>query len=372
MQYSDLSTVKHRIFPGAPLPFNVRDADRTLLLAKGQVVATREQLESLFRRGALVDIAELMSEADRIRLAPKDKLPALWRDCFTNVGDVLRSQDEDSFRMALESMSDPVLALVARDPDLAIFQVLRQDANDLTQYGIDHSLHAAVAAHLVARRLNWTDADQQRAFKAALTMNLSMLELQGHLARQGGPITPEQREAVRAHPEISRRMLELAGVTDADWLRAVGEHHEEADGSGYPLGSREVSDLAAIIRRGDLYAAKLSPRETRTALPADVAVRSLFVQDAGHPMTAALVKEFGMYPPGCFVRLTSGEAGVVIQRGPTVATPVVAVLSSPSGQALPMPLRRDTTHRSFTVEAVIPTHPGYATVRPEDLMLLKD
>jgi hypothetical protein len=29
-------------------------------------------------------------------------------------------------------------------------------------------------------------------------------------------------------------------------------------------------------------------------------------------MTAALVKEFGIYPPGCFVRLASGELAMVI------------------------------------------------------------
>jgi len=38
----------------------------------------------------------------------------------------------------------------------------------------------------------------------------------------------------------------------------------------------------------------------------------MFVQDQGHPMVAALVKEFGIYPPGCCVRLASGEVGLVV------------------------------------------------------------
>ena len=59
MQFSPLSLVKHRIAVGNPLPFNVRNADATLLLARGQVVATADQMEALFRRGALVDLAEL-------------------------------------------------------------------------------------------------------------------------------------------------------------------------------------------------------------------------------------------------------------------------------------------------------------------------
>ena len=39
------------------------------------------------------------------------------------------------------------------------------------------------------------------------------------------------------------------------------------------------------------------------------------MQDPGHPICAALVKEFGVYPPGCFVTLASGETGVVVKRG---------------------------------------------------------
>ena len=64
MQFSQLSSVKHRLAVGRPLPFNVRNADHTLLLARGQVVDTFDQMEALFTRGALVDIAELRSPED--------------------------------------------------------------------------------------------------------------------------------------------------------------------------------------------------------------------------------------------------------------------------------------------------------------------
>lgn len=372
MQFSELSTVKHRVVLGAPLPFNVRDADHTLLLARGKVIASAEQMQALFRRGALVDLNELMSATDRVRLAPKEKLPGLWRQCFDSIGDTLMLAGQDNFQMALESSVAPVLGLLARDPDLAIFQVLRQDANEFTRYGMDHSLHAGIAAQLMARRLGWNEAESERAFKAALTMNISMLELQGQLASQHDPMTPEQGEAVKAHPEFSVRMLELAGITDRDWLEAVACHHESADGSGYPAGARQVSELGAMLHRADLYAAKLSPRVGRPALAADVAVREMFSVDASHPMTAALVKEFGIYPPGCFVRLINGEAGVVIQRGPSVTTPRVAVLRDAHGRSLPGPMRRDTAVKAHAVHSVMPALPEFSMVRSEALVALTD
>jgi hypothetical protein len=187
MQFSPLSIVKDRITVGRPLPFNVRDADRTLLLARGQVIATQDQLIALFRRGALVDLAELQRPEDKIRRAAPGELPGLWAKCLDTVADSLRQSGHASFVEALEDVTPSVMALVERDKDLAIFQVLRQGDSALVEYGVNHSMHAAIASYLVAQRLGWSSAESQRAFKAALTMNISMLELQGQLAAQPTP-----------------------------------------------------------------------------------------------------------------------------------------------------------------------------------------
>ena len=370
MQFSQLATVKHRLTVGKPLPFNVRNADHTLLLARGQVVNTNDQMEALFTRGALVDLAELRAAQDPIKEAAPEQLPQLWGQCLYRVGQALQSCTQEGFGQALDEVSAPVQALIERDSDLAIFQVLRQDSNKHTQYGITHSVHTAITAFLVAQRLGWDAASVQKVFKVALTMNVSMLELQGRLAVQSTPVTAEQREAILSHPQRSVQMLELAGITDRDWLDGVADHHVAPDGSGYPAGRHEVNDFAALVRRADIYTAKLSPRTTRSAMAADRAGRAMFMYDPGNSMTAALVKEFGVYPPGCLVRLASGESGIVVRRGPTVTTPVVAVLLSTSGQTLAAPQRRDTSQSQHAIVGIVDAHAGLAKVAPETLLAL--
>ena len=371
MQYSPLSQVQQRVQLGAPLPFNVRDHDGTLLLARGQVIKTPEQMQALFVRGALVDLAELqclLSLNERVQQARPEELPGLWRKCLDELNGCLRNSAKEGFLDALQETTPAVLALVERDKDLAIFQVLRQDGNEHAQYGVTHSTHAAITAYLVAQRLGWSADESLRAFKATLTMNVSMLELQGQLAVQAPSPTPEQREAITAHPHFSRLMLEISGVTDADWLAAVANHHERPDGSGYPTGLRDSGDLAALVQRADVYTAKLSPRANRDAIAADKAGRMMFMQEPGHPMVSALVKEFGVYPPGCFVKLMSGETGLVIKRGATVMAPIVAVVSSPYGASLPQPLRRDTSQRAYAIHSVLGNHAGGPRVTPATLM----
>jgi len=362
MQLAAIDTVKNRIALGVPLPFNVRNADRTLLLARGHKLQSQEQIEALMMRGALVDLAELQTSRADVMKAPRVQLAAMWSQAMDYVGLSIRNSGKPGFSGALDMASEPVLALIERDPDLAIFQVLRQGGSADLQYGAKRSLNSAITSQLIAQRIGWSSEECERAFKVALTMNISMLELQGQLARQTTPPTPEQRQALRSHPMRSVQMLELSGVSDSDWLQAVLQHHEHEDGSGYPSGRSDVCDLASIARRADVYTAKLASRSNRDAIAADIAGRQIFMDDPGHPMTAALVKEFGIYPPGCHVRLVSGELAIVVARGPTITTPVVASLSRANGTPWPAPVRRNTGEPAHTVQSVVGERS--VTVRP--------
>ena len=54
------------------MPFNVRQADRTLLLARGQIVGSADPLKALFERGMPVGLAELQSARERMVQAPAE------------------------------------------------------------------------------------------------------------------------------------------------------------------------------------------------------------------------------------------------------------------------------------------------------------
>ena len=353
MHFAELSTLKHRVRLGSPLPFNVRDADTTLLLARGQKVESVEQLAALFERGALVDVAELQTAREEILKAPREQLPGLWAGNMTRMSALLQQHPGENFSTALDDAAAPAQALIERDPDLAIFQVLRQGGNDDLAYGARRSQQTAIVALLVAQRLAWDAGRCERMFKVALTMNLSMLELQGELARQQVPPTTAQRSELQSHPMRSVRILELAGIADPAWLDAVLQHHEHEDGSGYPSGRADISEFASLARRADVYTSKLASRANRDALAADVAGRQMFMQDPGHPMTAALVKEFGIYPPGSHVRLASGELAIVVARGASITTPLVACLTNERGAPLANPVRRETTNKIHAVVGIV-------------------
>jgi hypothetical protein len=389
MSFVQLAQVRHHVVLAEALPFDVLDAQQRLLLARGWRLQSQAQMDALIQRGALVTLAaaealrsaagtsvapaaavakprapaakpatppaRAASETTReaILQMPRSALPGLWQDCLSDVAVALRTAPAAGLKGAVDHSSAPVLALVERDPDLAIFQVLARSGGPDTDYGARRSMQTAIACALVSQRLHWSPDETERVFKAALTSNLSMLALQGELARQSTPPDATQRHALASHPMRSVKLLTEAGVRDDAWLEAVLDHHECEDGTGYPSGRRDAGDLAGLIRRADLYTGKLASRNTRTALTADLAGRAMFMAEPGHPMTAALVKEFGLYPPGCMVRLANGAIGVVVERGETITAPVVALLSGRDGKALPHPTRIATTTDGYAVQGIV-------------------
>lgn len=349
-----LSAHRHQVRIGQPLPFGICDAEGRLLLARGQFIESIAQFDGLLERGAFI-VRDLAAEAaERVAQAKAGQLPALWTESAGQVARLLRAKVDPQYHRMVEIVAQPVLALVQRDPNLAIYQVVRSDDGVMAQYAGRHALHAAIASHLGALRLGWGAETGRHLFRAALTMNLAMAELQNRLAQQVSPPTGQQRQAIQEHPTRSAALLEEGGVSDADWLAAVARHHEKPDGSGYPRGLTDVGELALMLNQSDEFTARFAPRAARPGLAADVAVREFFQANPHNPMAAAIVKEFGLYPPGCAVRLKSGEVGIVMKRGDKATTPIVAAVTARNGDALMNPQRRNTADAAHAVVAVVP------------------
>lgn len=358
MRVCPLATVKNHIVLGQPLPFSVRDSNRLLLLARGQVIVDDAQLEELFQRGALVEVDELtkLAQPSARRESPERRLaqlPAQWERSSNDVRQTFSAPTEH-MAGAIHSTTDLLLSLIDSSPDLALSQVIRQPDAASSHYGVNHSIHAATACHAAARFLGWSPADQRRAFQAALTMNIAMVDLQAKLATQVSPLTAKQREAVNDHPLRGAEMLEEAGITDELWLEAIRQHHEVRDGSGYPRGLSDICELAELLRFADVYTARLSSRATRPAMSAQQAGRELHQMAESSPLAGALIKAFGIFPPGSVVRLATGELGIVARNGEKAYRPVVAVLTNSAGEPRLSPVMRDTSDESHAVVALLP------------------
>lgn len=234
-------------------------------------------------------------------------------------------------------------ALVAADADAVLGALLLDE-------GATHAdiqpLMVGALCDLVARRLRVDDEGRASLLAAVFSCNLGLLPWQLELA-QPGPLSPALGAVVRAHPARSHALLQARGVDNELWLTLVLQHHERPDGSGYPAGLQRaaIHPLARLISLADIYSAMVLPREYRTGIRAQQAVRRIFLargQQVDAALAADFIGEIGVFPPGAFVRLVNGETGVIVRRGsPRRDCPVVSCFRSPRGERYPRPLCRD-------------------------------
>jgi HD-GYP domain-containing protein (c-di-GMP phosphodiesterase class II) len=359
---------------GWPLPWGVRDEHGHLLLSKGHVVETEHQLDQLLERGAFVDAEEVRAVA-QLELpveAAKPKAPPNLFDLWNKASEQLRTLlhaplANPDFVKQLEAFVEQVVSLLDANVDIGIYRAVRQDNNQHFYYGYTHAIHTAVLCILLARRLQWPQPRLMSLVKAALTMNLTILELQGQMAAQDVPVKESQRTEIRAHPDKAVALLTQLGITDAEWLAAIAQHHEHLDGSGYPSGRQDPSETSIALHVVDVLTAKISPRAVRDSLSPQDAVRQLYREDKGGAISTAIIKEFGIYPPGDYVKLASGEQGLVVQRTANAKAPIVAVITDTHGHPMPKTVRRDTGLAEFAIVATVSDKTMLKRLPPERL-----
>lgn len=371
-----LSEVRDLVRLHEPLPFRVLDAQGRLLLAQGQVLLGEDQLTMLVERGAWVEqqnVATARQARDAagtgsgVPSARRLTLFDTWEHRVWELDALLRRllKRHDGLAGEIEAFCEQQVALIDRDPDIALFLAVRQDEHRFALYALTHALHTATVAVLAARQLGWDAPRVSCIARAALTMNVAILELQARMAEQDTPPTNKQMEQIRAHPLLAVKLLREGGVADAAWLDTVLNHHEHADGRGYPRGLTQVSELAALLRAADVFMAKISPRALRAALLPQVAARQLFQQEAGGPVAAALIKALGVYPPGDLVLLRSGEAAIVTHRGSAGPAPKVAVLSDRQGRPVHTTTPRDSADAEFAITGPLLERAAFGRVLAE-------
>ena len=356
MKLLPLEQFVNQIQPGVALPWGVRDSSGKLLLARGRIIADATMLTALIERGMFVDAEEIsrFTTETAANKGKEESLPTRWESLQARLSTLLRAPSEAGFLEKVCESVDQLDLIIERNPDLVIYLVLRHDYTRFAQYGVAHSLHVAALGGLTARRMGWPDAQRKNVIAAALTMNLSIIDLQGRLAAQTTPPTREQRAEIDVHPQSGADLLRLAGLNDAEWLAAVEQHHEQPGGSGYPNKIPSPTDISQLVRFVDSFTAKHSARAGRAQQPAQQAARDLYTQSKANPLAAVLIKEFGIYPPGCFVKLASGETAIVIKRGVSANAPIVAALTNRNGDVLTQPVSRDTAMPANAIASTIP------------------
>lgn len=145
--------------------------------------------------------------------------------------------------------------------------------------GIDyvHPTRVAALAIVIGRMSGMRRSELISLAMAAALMNVGYLALRRSLLDQPRRLLEgEWEEHVHTHPARGTALLAQAGLS-GDSLRAIEQHHERWDGSGYPAGlsGDAISRHARILAVADTYVSLRSVRPHRPPVEAEPALEEI-------------------------------------------------------------------------------------------------
>jgi HD-GYP domain-containing protein (c-di-GMP phosphodiesterase class II) len=212
--------------------------------------------------------------------------------------------------------------------------------------------HGLTVAQVMARML-LDDADWQSGLQvaiiAALVHDVGMARVPADVLLTAGPLSNEQRRLIEKHTTVSETMLHKLWPGKGWPVEAARDHHERNDGTGYPLGRRDIqiSAYAKMLAVCDVYAALCAPRPHRPAFDTRTALTETLLlaeRDYLDKKWAERLLLLSFYPVGSVVELSDGVIGLVIgtnpgERGMThPGQPIVQLVQDADGKPLAWPL----------------------------------
>lgn len=361
-----------------PLPWSLYDQHGNLLLKAGHVISIPKHINNLVLRGTYTEAPppqrkpELVDPTLPRAADPVTHLPTNLPPRFHPLAIFARL---DALAMTLERLHQHLLAQslpgqlgpVVRSLAHAVMEACTDNTDALIAachlnrhhaYLVVQQLLSAALTEITARALKMDESTRLSLACAALTRDIALLPIQQQLDQQTTPLSAQQMDLLRAHPERAVAMQSAWGINDPLWLGFIHQHHERLDGSGYPqaLQGDAISPGARVLAIADSYAAMVTPRPNRVGQFPQEALRALHAQ-RDTLYDATLLQHFAQavtdYPPGTLVRLANGEIGVMRSRKKIDGQPDLWLLYNYSGIPLMRPKRCDAADPSYAITHIL-------------------
>lgn len=245
--------------------------------------------------------AELLAQRQAEAVCQRQHAEAsrAWRECQ----DQALTDPRHAGRQT-EALAQALLQKMLVDDDLCI----RALAGSGADRGAGHALNVTVVAMLMGRQFGLGAEDMVDLGAGALMHDIGKVELPDRVRHSSPAFTAAENRIYREHVThgvaLARRMELSPGAQ-----LVVAQHHEAADGSGFPLQLNldRMSAAARIVALVNRYDNLCNPVTPGHALTPHEALSLLFAQGRDKfdaTMLNAFIRMMGVYPPGSLVQLT--------------------------------------------------------------------
>lgn len=138
-----------------------------------------------------------------------------------------------------------------------------------------HCLNVSLLALAFALHLGWKEKEAETLALGAVLHDVGMMPWAQKTFHQTAPLSDQDWEEIKAHPQRGAALLQALEQIPAEILPMIRQHHENPDGSGYPLNlsASDTHPWARALRILDSYEALTSLRPWRPPVSGRQALR---------------------------------------------------------------------------------------------------
>jgi HD-GYP domain-containing protein (c-di-GMP phosphodiesterase class II) len=225
--------------------------------------------------------------------------------------DLVVAKPEEA-RGQAEKLSRALLDKMIGAEELCI-RVLGEAAGDKASL---HALNVAIVSLLMGRCFGFDAEEMMDVGVGAMLHDVGKIELPVRLRHRDDSFSANELRVYREHVANGVAQARRMGLT-AGASAVIAQHHEHADGSGFPGGliSDRMTMAARIVALVDRYDNLCNPHLPARALTPHESLSLLFAQGRSKYDTSilgAFIKMMGVYPPGSMVQLTDDRYAFVV------------------------------------------------------------
>jgi HD-GYP domain-containing protein (c-di-GMP phosphodiesterase class II) len=241
-----------------------------------------------------------------------DEAGQAWRAAL----DLVTTQPERA-RQGSEDLTRALLDKMLVDGDMCI-RLLTCNAGDNASA---HAMNVAVISLLMGRVFGLGDDEMLDLGLGALLHDVGKIGLPDRLRHADERFGKDDLAAYRDHVAQGVQQGKRMGLKPGALL-VLAQHHEHADGSGFPLRlkAERMSAAARIVALVNRYDNLCNPPSLANALTPHEALSLLFAQGRSQfdaSMLNSFIRMMGVYPAGSVVQLTDDRYALVMSVNST-------------------------------------------------------
>ncbi len=352
-----LYITKKHLKPGMILAKDIylynRNSFNTFLLAKGQVLNSTYINRINYHN---IDGAYVENDAFNDIIVESYIDDNLKAESLQRISDVYYE-----FQVSSGKINDYMIKHLSKTVNNIVVELLNKedltynimDFKNFDSYTFQHCLNVAMLSISTGISLKLSEHELHILGLAGVLHDIGKMFIPIEILNKPGKLTEEEFEIIKTHPVNAAKQLK--NLVPQEVLRAIEDHHERLDGTGYPYG-KEGSNIGLytkILAISDVYDSLTSDRPYRKSIfPNEVVEYLMGCADKhfDYDILKHFLKIIFAFPVGTFVKLSNEKLAVVIKNhSENILRPLVRIVNSDGTVGEDIDLLYDQNYMNITI-----------------------